>query len=138
MELVKINYDELSGRQKKIYDIHKAASVLAEYGFNCSKLSDSWQLADFQADHINGDQPLKVILKRRMLIDRKYIGKNLYMCFRIGGTWHLIPHDELVRIVEEILPATFDTLSWERGTYSWPRPPKRIREILSRYALDAK
>ena len=137
MKLERTNYDELNSKQKEIYNFHKVASVLADYGFNCIKLSDDWQGADFLAYHKDGDQTLKVQLKGRMLIDRKYIGKNLYMCFRIGDIWHLILHDELMRIVEEILPETFETLSWERGTYSWPRPPKQVRERLSRFALNS-
>lgn len=138
MELVKVDYEGLNSRQKEIYNFHKVASELADYGFNCIKLSDDWQGADFLAYHKDGDQTLKVQLKGRMLIDRKYIGKNLHMCFRIGDIWHLIPHDELMRIVEETLPETFETLSWERGTYSWPRPPKRVRERLSYFALNSK
>lgn len=137
MKLERINYEELSSKQKEIYNFHKVASELAEFGFNCIKLSDDWQGADFLAYHKDGDQTLKVQLKGRVLIDKKYIGKNLHMCFRIGDIWYLILHDELMRIVEETLPDTFETLSWERGTYSWPRPPKRIRESLSHYALNS-
>ncbi len=138
MKLDRINYDELNSKQKEIYNFHKVASKLADYGFNCIKLSDDWQGADFLAYHKDGDQTLKVQLKGRMLVDRKYIGKNLHMCFRIGDIWHLILHDELMRIVEEASPETFETLSWERGTYSWPRPPKKICEMLSRFALNSK
>ena len=138
MKLTRVNYNELSAKQKEIYNFHKVASLLADYGFNSIKLSDNWQGTDFLAYHKEGDHTLKVQLKGRMLIDRKYIGKELHMCFRMGSIWYLIPHDELKHMVEETLPETFKTLSWERGTYSWPRPPKRIREKLSQYALNSQ
>ena len=136
MKLIRVNYDVLSAKQKEIYNFHKVASLLADYGFNSIKLSDDWQGADFLAYHKEGNHTLKVQLKGRMLIDRKYIGKELHMCFRINSIWYLIPHDELMQIVEETLPDTLETLSWERGTYSWPRPPKTIREKLNQYALN--
>ena len=56
MNLTKINYGELNARQKEIYNFQKVASLLADYGFNCIKLSDDWQGADFLAYHKDGDQ----------------------------------------------------------------------------------
>ena len=70
----KINYDELNSRQKEIYNFQKVASQLADYGFNCIKLSDDWQGADFLAYHKDGDQTLKVQLKSGMGIYTKYVG----------------------------------------------------------------
>ena len=136
MKLNRVAYGELNSKQKEIYNFQKVASVFADYGFNCIKLSDDWQSADFLAYHKDGDYTLKIQLKGRMLVEKRYIGKNLHMCFRIGGIWYLVPHDDLIRIVGEVSPATFKTVSWERGTYSWPRPPKPILEKLNDYALE--
>ena len=136
MRLNRVVYDELNSKQKEIYNFQKVASALADFGFNCIKLSDDWQGADFLAYHKDGNHTMKVQLKGRMLIDRKYIDKDLYMCFRSGDLWYLIPHEHLMRIVEEVSPETFETDSWERGTYSWPNPSKPIREKLEPYALD--
>ena len=55
MKLTKINYDDLNPRQQEAYNFQKAASVLADYGFNCIKLADDWQGADFLAYHNDGD-----------------------------------------------------------------------------------
>lgn len=134
MKLTRISYDDLSSRQREIYNFQMVASLLADYGYNCMKLPDDWKGADFLAHHIDG-HTLKVQLKGRMLIDRKYVGKDLYMCFRVKDSWYLIPHDELLRIVEDELPGTFETLSWERGTYSWPRPPGPVIERLTEYRI---
>ncbi|MDE2848508.1 MAG: hypothetical protein OXO51_17525 [Gemmatimonadota bacterium] len=138
MILERIKYDELNARQKEIYNFQKVAGLLADFGFNCIKLSDDWQGADFLAYHKDGDHTLRVQLKSGMGIYSKYFGKELHMSFPIDGTWYLIPHDELVGIVSEERPRTFETYSWtrENGFYTWPRPPKNIRARLSEYALS--
>ena len=49
----KIIYSELSPKQKEIYNFQKISAYLADYGFNCIKLSDDWNGADFLAYHLN-------------------------------------------------------------------------------------
>ena len=78
MELRRIDYDSLNGKQKEIYNFQKSAAVLADYGFNCIKLADDWQGADFLAYHKDGDETLRVQLKARLTIDRKYCGRGLW------------------------------------------------------------
>ena len=56
MKLRHIDYSELSARQKEVFNFQKVASLLAEYGFNCIKLTDDWLGADFLAYHKDGTQ----------------------------------------------------------------------------------
>ena len=72
-----VPYAELNSRQKENYNFHKVAARMADYGFNCLRLTDDWQGADFIACHIDGETFLKVQLKGRLVIDRKYQGKVL-------------------------------------------------------------
>ena len=58
----KVNYQELNSKQKEIYNFQKIAAVLADYGFNCIKLSDDWLHADFLAYHYDKEE--KILLKR--------------------------------------------------------------------------
>jgi hypothetical protein len=51
MQLNKVSYDNLNSKQKEIYNFQKVAGLLADYGFNCIKLADDWQGADFLAYH---------------------------------------------------------------------------------------
>ena len=53
-------YKELKPKQKELFNFQKIAATLADYGFNCIKLADDWQGADFLAYHINGITTLKV------------------------------------------------------------------------------
>ena len=104
LRLQRINYADLSSKQKEIFNFQKIAGALADYGFNCIKLADDWQGADFLAYHKDGEQTLKVQLKARVTIDRKYLGKGLFMAFPNKGIWYLVQHDELVRIAEKRHP----------------------------------
>jgi hypothetical protein len=91
-----IRYASLKARQKELFNFQKIAATLADYGFNCIKLADDWQGADFLAYHINGTTTLKVQLKSRLTIDRKYCDKDIWMAFPYAGSWYLIEHDRLV------------------------------------------
>ena len=114
----KISYGSLKAKQKELFNFQKIAATLADYGFNCIKLADDWQGADFLAYHINGTTTLKVQLKSRLTIDEKYCGKDIWMAFPHKGSWYLIKHDRLVEKVGEWTD-WLNSFSWkEKHGYS--------------------
>ena len=132
--LQRINFNSLTARQKENHNFHKAAAILADYGFNCIRLSDDWKGTDFIACHIDGTS-LKVQLKSRLTIDRKYCGKDIWMMFPDGDRWYLVRHDQLVRIVGETTPA-LNNNSWQlQDRCHWGRPPRKLIESLKEFAL---
>lgn len=136
MKLQRVEYQNLSARQKEIYNFQKIAGLLADYGFNCIKLHDDWQGADFLAYHKDGQHTLKVQLKARLTIAKKYQGKELHMGFPVHGTWYLIPHDELVEVVGKTT-SWLATDSWlQRGLYSSAHPSSALLAMLSKHALQ--
>lgn len=133
--LQKISYQQLNSRQQENYNFQKIAACLADYGFNCLRLTDDWHGADFLACHIDGETFLKVQLKGRLTIDKKYAGKNIYVAFNDGQIWYLCPHDELT---EQLLAAGLvkGSRSWEdEGHYSWPSLSQTVVSMLQSYAL---
>ena len=135
MKLRRVEYDSLNSRQKEIYNFQKSAAMLADYGFNCIKLADDWIGADFIAYHKDGKETLRVQLKSRLTIDRKYCERDLWMNFPVGDGWYLIEHDELVRIVGEST-SWLDSGSWtKKGAYSSGRPSRALVERLARYRV---
>ena len=65
----------------------------------------------------------KVQLKGRWTIDRKYVGRDIWMAFPIADAWYLVPHDEMVEFAEA--DGTTLTASWvEGGIYSKRSPSK--------------
>lgn len=96
-----IKYDELTAKQKELFNFQKIAAALADYGYNCIKLADDWQGADFLAYHKDGSNTLKVQLKSRLTIHPKYHGKGIWIAFPYKDSWYLIDHDRLVGKVGE-------------------------------------
>lgn len=136
LNLTRSRYEDLNPRQREIYNFQKVAAQLADYGFNCIKLADDWQGADFLAYHKDGEDTLKVQLKGRLYADRKYVGKDLYMAFPLNGDWYLVPHDD---IVEHFRKHTsyLDTASWmENGAYHSAKPNQATQEWLEAYRLS--
>lgn len=131
----KISYDTLNSRQKENYNFHKIAAILADYGFTSIRLSDDWQGADFIAQHVDGQTFIKAQLKGRMCIDKKYIGKELFICFPYEGGWYLFPHDQ---VVNHLLSTSNigNTSSWqEQGIYSFKVISKEYLEYFEQFKL---
>lgn len=114
MKLEKINYTDLNARQKENYNYHKVAAVLAEYGYDCLRLNNDWQGADFIAVHNDGETYYKVQLKGRITFDKKYMGKDVWIAFvdKKTGKVCLYDHDHLLSKQPENM---FKTKSWQEG-----------------------
>jgi len=97
----RVSYRALNARQKELFNFQKIAATLADYGFNCIKLADDWKGADFLAYHVKGTRTLKVQLKARITIQKKYRKKDIWMAFPYRGFWYLIEHDRLLAKVEK-------------------------------------
>jgi len=135
MQLRKIDYNKLNSRQKEIFNFQKISGVLAEYGFNCIKLADDWQGADFLAYHIDRLDTLKVQLKSRLTIDDKYKGKELFVAFPLNGHWYLVEHDTLIEKAGQHT-SWLNTDSWvKKGCYHSAAPSARLIQSLSENKL---
>lgn len=136
MNFKKIDYRKLNSKQKEIFNFQKVAGILADYGYNCIKLADDWQGADFLAYHKDGNETLLVQLKSRLTIDKKYEGKELYITFPIGKKWCLILHDELLKKASTYTN-WLNTDSWiEKGSYSSANPNKTYLESLKKNIIE--
>ena len=132
----KIKYSSLKPKQQESYNYQKISSVLAEYGFNTIKLSDDWEGADFIAQHINKKDFIKVQLKGRILVSKKYQNKGLWIALRTSNKVYFYPHDEFLEFV--LLNSNIaNTSSWKvKGEYHWPRTPQRFYKFLNEYLLE--
>jgi len=95
----KIEYGTLTAKQKELFNFQKIAATLADFGYNCIKLADDWQGADFLAYHRDGTTTLKVQLKSRLTINQKYSDKDIWMAFPHKRNWYLVEHHRLVEKV---------------------------------------
>ena len=139
MELHRIKYEDLNSKQKEIYNFQKVAGILADYGFNCIKLSDDWQGADFLAYHKDGDQTLKIQLKARCTVDPKYLGKDIYITFPCNREWYLLQHDMLAEIAGDYWPRVRRTYGSNKvqRPYSSRRPNREMLQRLEEFRIVA-
>lgn len=136
IRLQRIAYADLNAKQKEVYNFHKVAAHLADYGFNCMKLSDDWQGADFLAYHKDHNDTLKVQLKARLTIAKKYIGKDLYIAFPDRNSWYLVSHEILLRLVGEH-SNWLNSESWKtEGKYHSDAPNGILMASLSECVLN--
>lgn len=128
----KIEYSKLNARQKETFNFQKVSAVLADYGFATIKLNDDWQGADFIAQHIDGETYLKIQLKARLTLAKKYCGKELYVCFPHKEEWYLYSHDSLLQdFTERFSESMIKSKSWvEGGVYTWKHLSKEIEQLL--------
>lgn len=132
----KIKYTDLNSRQQENYNFYKVASTLADYGFNCLRLTDDYNGADFIALHSDGSH-MMVQLKGRWTIDKKYIGKNIHICFTHEGKVYFYNHDDMVNecmLSNKYVP----TDSWvKKGAYSIKgSPPKGFASLITELRLS--
>jgi hypothetical protein len=136
MKLEHIDYDDLTSKQIEVYNFQKVASLLADYGFNCMKLSDDWKGADFLEYHKDRNDTLEVQLKSVLTIAKKYSRKELYITFPANGSWYLIKHHELVKLVGSHTP-WLDSKTWrEKGIYYSPKPSSKLLAALKGHILE--
>lgn len=131
-----ISYNSLNARQKENYNYQKLSALLADYGFVTMRLSDDWNGADFIAQHIDGQTFLKVQLKGRLTFCKKYMGKNLHVAFRCKKDWYLYPHDELFKIVSQIVKFEHTAYWKDKGIQSFGKLTIPLLQILNPYQIE--
>ncbi|MEP2981592.1 MAG: hypothetical protein ABJO86_19035 [Lentilitoribacter sp.] len=130
-----VSYKSLNSRQKENYNFQKVAGELADFGFNCIRLSDDWNGADFIACHMDGVTFLKIQLKGRLTINNKYRGRDIHIAFLHGADCYVYPHDELQDRVFE-LGKVKHAEGWQKTqAWDWPSPPKWAMEVLVDYKV---
>jgi hypothetical protein len=117
LQLNHIHYADLNDRQKENYNFAQLASLLARYGYACMRLSDDHNGADLIARHADGSH-VDIQLKGRFTVDKRYLGKGLYVAFPHDDTFYVLDHDLIVSQLEHA-GIYLDTASWrDGGNYS--------------------
>ena len=133
MNRSKVEYRNLNSRAKENFNAAKLASLMADYGYNCLRLSDDYNGADLIALR-EGEDAMHVQLKSRLTLSKQYEDKGLYMAFPVGDDWYILPHDKLVEIASE--HGYLDTPSWQDGgSYSTAKPSAALMQLLREYKL---
>ncbi len=85
--------------------------------------------------HREKDGDIKVIQqKSRWTIDRKYMGRDIWIAFPDDTTWYLVPHDDMLDWPE--VEGFLQTRSWQdKGIYHMARPSRALKARVEPFAL---
>ena len=126
IDLTKVSYKDLNSKQKENYNYHKVAAALANYGYDSMRLNNDWEGADFIS--VKGDDMIKIQLKGRFTLDKKYEKKELYIAFIEKGIIKICLHDEALAIATSNIT---DSKSWDiNGSYSMNQTPKHYSQVI--------
>jgi hypothetical protein len=104
---------------REVVNRNTVVSLALEQGFNAFlPVYDGG--VDFILYRESDSELRKVQLKSRWTIDRKYMGRDIWVAFPIAGEWYLMPHDKMFALGEA--DGVTVTSSWiDNGAYSRPR-----------------
>ena len=88
---------------------------------------------DWICIHQKSGELRKVQQKGRLLINKKYINKDLWICCRNYGAVYMIPHDILLET--KAAKKAQLTASWKKGEYNWPTISKAMADEISNYKI---
>jgi hypothetical protein len=112
--------DRFRSQVREVINRNTVVSLALEEGFNAFlPVYDGG--VDFVLYRERDGLVRKVQLKSRWTIESKYIGRDIWIAFPIGGDWYLMPHDQMLAHAKD--DGVTQTASWiEGGSYSRPRP----------------
>ncbi len=121
-----------SSQITEVINRNDLVSRLLRLGFNAYlPVFDSG--VDLVAYRESDSETRLIQLKGRWTIDRKYLGRSIWVAFPHGGHWYLAPHDEMVAV--GTTQGYCSTASWEAGTYNVPSPGKSLLATLEPWRL---
>ena len=88
---------------------------------------------DWICIHQKSGELRKVQQKGRLLINKKYISKDLWICCYNYDAVYMIPHDILLE--SKAAKKAQLTASWKKGEYNWPTISKAMADEISNYKI---
>jgi len=133
----KIKYESLKPKQQEIYNFQRVSAIFAEYGYSVTLLRDDIEFADFVAVPFLREKitkPIFVQLKGGLTLQKKYLKKELYICFfdKKSKAWYLYPHDELYFIWKQ----KKDVEKHDYKVWGESAVPKWAETPLEKYKID--
>ena len=134
----KVKYHNLGHKEKESYNSAHLMSIMAKWGYlEASKINGDKHGADLLFYRSSDGDVMSIQLKGRVTLDKKYLGKNLYIAYPVKreGCWYVYPHDI---VMKQSLGSSswFKTKSWEeKGGYSWRSPPKWLVKLLEPWKI---
>ena len=111
-----------SAQVREVINRNTVVSLALEQGFNAFLPVYDGGI-DFILYRESDGATRNVQLKARWTIERKYVGRNIWIAFPHENDWYLMQHDEMLKVAEA--EGVTQTASWLQGSaYSRPRLSK--------------
>jgi hypothetical protein len=137
MRFERIDLGQLSVSEIRKYNYNKVTAALADYGFATELAPEGQVLWDFVATQLSSGKQIKVLIRPQMTLEKKFLGKDIYICFLEGSNWYIYPHDqhyEHVRITSNLM----DTTSWKKeGTFTVSKLSAQNKLAIARFKIAA-
>lgn len=133
----RVDYKDLTAKQKEAFNFAKLSAVLADYGFSCTRVVDDDKGPDFVAYHAPSGRMLPVQQKSALSVHKVYEGKGLWIAFHVDQIWYLLEHDRLRDFVAELTNMLNTATAEREGRIFSHRPPKRLLAALEPYRMSA-
>ncbi len=134
----KVQYDELSGKEKESYNAAKLRALMATWGYlEAFTVNGDKHGADLLFYRASDGDILKVQLKGRATLNKAYQGKDIYIAFqhKKTGDWYVYNHDLIMASTLD-LGQLIGTESWDtKGSWSWPTLPSWLHSLLSSWRV---
>ena len=112
--------------------IQDCIKVLIQSGYENTELSND-PIIDFLA--YRNSMAVKVHVASRLEIKRQFVGKDLHLSFPVHGRWHLIAHDDLLKIAGETTPWLLSPSWRNKGLYNSHSPSRATLARLEPFTL---
>ena len=121
-----------AGRVKEFANRNRLSELLLQHGFGVFvPLIDTG--IDMIAHNETSGEVRLIQQKSRWTVDRKYLGRNLWIAFPDEIQWYLVPHDHLVETAHKGMA---QTVSWlDKGTYHRAPLSASQRDALADYRI---
>ena len=132
----RVDYKDLTAKQKEAFNFAKLSAVLADYGFSCTRVVDDDKGPDFVAYHAPSGRMLPVQQKSALSVHKAYEGKGLWIAFHVDQVWYLLEHDRLRDLVAELTNMLNTATAEREGRIFRHHPPKRLLAALEPYRMS--
>ena len=133
-----VAYEELSGKEQESFNSAILKSVMAKGGYleAFTVNGDKWG-ADLLFYRSSDGNVMKVQLKGRPFLSKKYCNKDIYIAFpdKDRCRWFVYSHDDVMNAVLST-GRLVGTKSWDvQGGWSWSYIPPFLEEILAEWEI---
>ena len=124
----------------------KAIELINTHEFTAELMAREWSVylpvydygIDLLATQNDVQSLIRIQLKSRWSIHRKYVDRPIEIAFKDSGTWFLAPHAEMVRAGEAEGYCAQSSWTGEKGLWNVATMSRSLRERMMPFTLDRR